>query len=149
MEAKGIFDITKLPKVNIKPVMIGEDTPHKYRIPNLYAIRIGKTQIGSIAMKKEKGFLVIGYIEIYKPYRNEYFGTSVINYLLTKRKQKAIVGESLKESAKFWTKCISKFDGQRRAETYCDNCTYSFVIPKVKIDAEELETLLKVAYKIS
>lgn len=117
-------------------------------ICNQYFILSGTNQIGEITFKKKNKVFIIGFITIYKEYRNQHYGYKVIKYVLSHYKINCIIGETLNESKGFWNKCIKKFDGQRKNISVCDNCSSSFVIPKYNISNEQMYELLEIAYEI-
>lgn len=116
--------------------------------PHAYIIYKGKTAIGYIRFKIVRRILVIGYLNINENYRNNHYGYMVMEYLLSHYKIKCIVGQSLKESRSFWNKIIKRYCGQRRNYCTLDNCSSSFIIPKYKITACELERLLNIGHDI-
>lgn len=117
-------------------------------IRNQYFILAGSKQIGEITFKKKNKIFIIGFIEIYKKYRSQYYGYKVIEYILSHYKINCIVGETLNQSKGFWNKCINKFNGQRKNISVCDNCSSSFMIPKCNINNEHMHELLEISYEI-
>ena len=130
--------------IHFKQIKIG-----KHHIQNKYYIFSGSTQIGEITYKKKNKIFIIGFIEIYKEYRNHHYGYEVIKYILSHYKINYIVGETLDQSKGFWNKCIKKFNGQRKNISICDNCSSSFVIPKYNICNEQMYELLEISYNIT
>lgn len=120
-----------------------------HRIHNQYFILSGSKQIGEITFKKKNKVFIIGFIGIYKEYRNQHYEYKVIEYILSHYKINCIIGETLNESKGLWNKCIKKFDGQRKNISVCDNCSSSFVIPKYNINNELMYELLEIAYEIT
>lgn len=91
-------------------------------------------KIGAITFQIKHRILLLKYLEISPEYRNQKYGEKVIDYLLSKNNVDCIIGETLKSSRGFWRKEIKRLDGVRVNETYCDNTTSTFIIPKMKID---------------
>lgn len=115
---------------------------------NEYEIFYKKEKIGEIFFLKKKRIFIIGYVSIFKEYRNKGYGYLVIEYILSHYKVNCIVGETLLESRGFWKKCIQKYNGQRKNVKSCDNCTSSFIIPKYSIREDELLELLDIGYQL-
>lgn len=91
-------------------------------------------KIGAITFQIKHRILLLKYLEISPEYRNQKYGEKVIDYLLSKNNVDCIIGETLKSSRGFWRKEIKRLGGVRVNETYCDNTTSTFIIPKMKID---------------
>lgn len=91
-------------------------------------------KIGAITFQIKHRILLLKYLEISPEYRNQKYGEKVIDYLLSKNNVDCIIGETLKSSRGFWRKEIKRLDGVRVNETYCNNTTSTFIIPKMKID---------------
>lgn len=69
-----------------------------HRIHNQYFILSGSKQIGEITFMKKNKIFIIGFISIYKEYRNHHYGYKVIEYVLSHYKMHCIVGETLNQS---------------------------------------------------
>lgn len=107
-----------------------------------YSIIEKNTEIGNITFCKKNNILIICFLEIYPEYRHKSYGYQIIEYLLSHYKTKCIIGETLLTLRGFWNKCIKKYNGQRKNISYSDNCTSSFIIPKYKMNQQDIYDLL-------
>jgi GNAT superfamily N-acetyltransferase len=114
-----------------------------------HIIFIGNTPIGEIIFRKYKNYFIIGYLVIYPEYRRKSYGYQVVEYILSHYRIDCIVGEALNSAAGFWNKCIIRFSGQRKNLSLSENCSSSFVIPKQKINKEDIYELLEISCKIT
>lgn len=113
-----------------------------------YNIYDRKQKIGEISFTKKMNIFVIGYFKILEYHRGNHYGYQVVDYILSHYKVNCIIGQTLYEARGFWNKCIKRFNGQRMNIATCANCSSSFVIPRYKIDHDEMEKLLKIGYGI-
>ena len=120
---------------------------YNHSFKHRYNIYDNKLLIGYIEFIKKDNILILGYLYVYCKYRGKHYGYKIIEYLLSHYKTTCIVGETLYESRGFWNKCIHKYNGQRKNITYTDNCTSSFIIPKIKMSQIEIYNLLHYAYQ--
>ena len=114
-----------------------------------YYVEIDGHDVGEVIMQISRPYIALSHIDIYKEFRGLGYGKKIVKEILDRFRVRAIVGESLKTSSKFWNNCVETFGGYTTKEgRLFGNTVFAFVVgDDQRVDPDTLKELLTMCAK--